>query len=97
MTQSSLNIDLQTPKRANMNDNRDPKFVKTMKSCRRLIETETVIGQLVVRFNIQKVWARDLWHLTSRLARKVLAHTMAIFINRKIGREPLQFEDLITY
>lgn len=87
-------INLQTPKRSNMQDDRDPKFIKAMKSCRRLIET--VIGQLTERFNIEKVWARDLWHLTSRVGRKILAHTMAIFINSKIGRKPLQFDGLIT-
>ena len=31
---------------------------------------ETVIGQLVDRFHIKKVWARDTWHLTSRWMRK---------------------------
>lgn len=61
---------------------------------RRLIET--VIGQLSDQFHIEKVRARDLWHLTSRVARKVLAHTVGVFLNRQLGRAPLQFEGLIT-
>jgi hypothetical protein len=40
---------------------------------------ETVFGQLVERFNIKRVWARDLWHLTSRWMRKFLSHTLAVF------------------
>lgn len=40
---------------------------------------ETVFGQLVERFRIKRVWARDLWHLTSRWMRKFLSHTLAVF------------------
>jgi hypothetical protein len=43
-----------------------------------------------------KVRARDLWHLTSRINRKILAHTMGISLNRMLGREPLQFDGLIV-
>jgi hypothetical protein len=32
---------------------------------------ETVISQLLERYNAKKVWARDRWHLTSRFLRKV--------------------------
>lgn len=48
-----------------MQDNRAPAWVKLLQRVRRLIET--AIGQLVERFQIEKVWAPDLWHLTSRL------------------------------
>lgn len=92
--QDRLGIDLQTPLRANMHDDRDPLFVTQLMKTRRLIET--VIGQLSDHFHIEKVRARDLWHLTSRVARKVLAHTVAVFLNRTLGRAPLQFEGLIT-
>jgi len=34
--------------------------------------------------------------LTSRIARKILAHTLGIFMNRQIGRSDLQFESLIA-
>ncbi len=76
-----------------MKDDRDPAFVAQLMKTRRLVET--VIGQLSDHFHIEKVWARDLWHLTSRVARKVLAHTVGIFLNRQWGRAPLQFEGLI--
>lgn len=40
---------------------------------------ETVFGQLVERFQAKRVWARDLWHLTSRWMRKFLSHTLAVY------------------
>jgi len=68
-------VNLQTPLRANMADSRGPNFSKWLVSTRRLVET--VIGQLTERFHIQKIRARHLWHFTSRIARKTLAHTVA--------------------
>ncbi len=88
-----MGIELQTPLRSNMKDDRDPDFVKRLTKVRRLVET--VIGQLSDHFHIEKVRARDLWHLASRTARKVLAHTVGVFLNRQLGRAPLQFEGLI--
>src|SRR5271155_2335288 len=81
-------IDMQTALRANMTDPRPKPWIQCLKTVRRKVET--VIGQLAERFHIEKVRARDLWHLTSRQARKILAHTMGIFINVKLGREYLQ-------
>ncbi len=87
-------VDLETPLRSNMSDTRDPDFVKHLVKTRRLIET--VIGQLTEHLHIAKVWARDIWHLTSRINRKILAHTMGIYLNRMLERAPLQFDGLIT-
>jgi Transposase DDE domain len=88
------NIDIQTPLRDNMKDDRDPKFVKTIVSTRRKVET--VIGQLTDRFGIQKMKARDPWHMTNRIARKVASHTIAFFINKLINpMTPLQLDLLI--
>lgn len=50
-------IQLETLLRKNIKDDRSRKTVKTLNSVRRLVET--VIGQLTIRFNIEKVWARD--------------------------------------
>jgi len=88
-----VGIELQTALRSNMQDSRDPSWVKLLQRMRRLIET--VIGQLVERFSIEKVWARDRWHLTSRLNRKLLAHTLCRWLNRH-SDEPLQFDQLVT-
>lgn len=85
-------VNLLTPSRCNMQDDRGKDANRWLMSTRRLVET--VIGQLSERFHNQKVRAKDLWHLTSRIARKILAHTLAIWINVKQGNKPLQFECL---
>jgi hypothetical protein len=87
-------IQLETSKRKNMQDDCPPHLRNLMSNIRRRIET--VVGQLSERLHIEKVWARDIWHLTNRIARKLLAHTVAVFINRQFGREPLQFDGLLA-
>ena len=86
-------INLQTAVRSNMEEKRSKQFITCLVSTRRLVET--VIGQLTDRFQIEKIRAGKLWHLTHRLARKVLSHTLCAYINKKIGNPPLQFELLL--
>ncbi len=87
-------VNLQTPMRKNMIDPRGKDANLWLVSTRRLVET--VIGQLTERFNIEKNWARDLWHFTNRISRKVLSHTVAVFVNKMIGNQPLQFDLLVA-
>lgn len=56
---------------------------------------ETVAAQLVERYHLKRTWARDLWHLTSRLLRKVLSHTIAVSLCLERGLPPLQFAHLL--
>jgi hypothetical protein len=57
---------------------------------------DTVFSQLTERYCIKRVWARDLWHLTSRLVvRKVLSHTVAFLLNHQMGNQPLQLSKLL--
>jgi len=56
---------------------------------------ETVFGQLVDRYMIKRVWARDMWHLGNRLLRKTLSHTMAFMLNQTQGNPPLQISKLV--
>ncbi len=93
MELSQYAINLQTPKRSNMKDFRSKSLIHLLNRFRRLIET--VIGQLCERFNFEKVRARDMWHLTSRLNRKLLAHTVCVWLNRH-SLNPLQFEQLLS-
>ena len=86
-------LDLETPLRKNMKETRPKDFVHKLMKTRRLVET--VIGQLVERFHIETVWARDIFHLTNRFTRKLLSHTVGVFLNMLLGREALQFESLV--
>lgn len=58
---------------------------------------ETVFSQLCERFSIKRIWARDMWHLASRLLRKVLAHTIGVVLNRERGNEPLRLAELLAH
>ena len=88
------NVDLQTPLRSNMQETRPKAVVRQLQTVRRLIET--VNAQLSERFQFERIRARDLWHLTSRVNRKVLAHTLCCWLNRQLNRPLLQFDDLVA-
>jgi hypothetical protein len=68
-------INLQTPLRDNMDDPRPKAYVQTLLKARRRVET--VIGQLVEFFDFAACKARDLWHLTAKLTRKLLAYNLS--------------------
>jgi hypothetical protein len=57
---------------------------------------ETVISQMAERYQAKNVWARDHWHLTSCFLRKVLSHTMAVFLCQEADLSPLRFAELLT-
>jgi hypothetical protein len=57
---------------------------------------EVVAAQLVERYHLKRVWARDAWHLTSRILRKVLSHTLCVGLCLEQGRDPLHFDGLLT-
>ena len=73
-----------------MRDLRSRVFVDQLMSSRHLVET--VIGPLSERFHIEKVRARDNWHLANRFIRKVLAHTMRWFLGKLQDNPTLLFE-----
>lgn len=56
---------------------------------------DTVFGQLASQFQIKKVWARNRWHLGSRLLRKILSHTVALFFNQSQDRPLLNVAGLV--
>lgn len=89
-----MGVHIETPLRDNMQDARSPKHVRLLNKTRRIIET--VIGQLTERLHIEKIRARDLWHLTNRIGRKLLSHAMAHVVARTQGILNLRFDNLIT-
>ena len=56
---------------------------------------ETVASQFAGRFHLKRTWARDAWHLTSRVLRKTLGHTIAVFLCLERGLSPLAFDTLV--
>jgi hypothetical protein len=58
---------------------------------------ETVGSQLCEHFALARIRVRDLWHLQHRIIRKVLSHTVAVFLNLQSGRPPLDLDDLVLH
>jgi hypothetical protein len=87
-------ITLVTPRRARMKPPPQPwVLVRACARWRKLVET--VGSQLTERFAIARVRGRDLWHFQHRLIRKILAHTVMVFLNLQLGRPPLDFDGLV--
>ncbi len=55
----------------------------------------TVGSHLTDRFAVARIRVHDLWHLHHRLIRKVLAHTVGVFLNLQLGRPPLDLDELL--
>lgn len=72
----------------------DPERSRRLRRVRWVIET--AFGQLAERFRIKRTWARDLWHLTHRVIRKVLGHTVAVWVNLTRGQPALDFDGLVA-
>lgn len=75
---------------------RDPNPERSAFLSRLRYRIDTVFSQLVGRYSVKRVWARDTWHLASRLLRKVLSHTVAFLLNHHSGNQPLQLSKLLV-
>ena len=82
-----------TPPRRNMTATHPPKVLRVYKRLRKRIET--VGSHLTERFALARIRVRDLWHFQHRLIRKVLAHTVAVFLNLQLGRAALDLDGLL--
>jgi len=87
-------VELVTPLRKNMKSQLPIQLRRICQRWRKRIET--VGSHLTERFNIETTHAHDLWHYQNRLIRKVLAHTVCVFINLLLGRPPLDLDDLVS-
>jgi len=87
-------LELSVPTKYGQPTTLDERQLRFRKRIRRLIET--VGSQLVHNLKIKKIWARDIWHLTNRMYRKVLAHTFSVMFCLREGLRPLSFSKLVT-
>ena len=71
-----------------------PAVLKTCARWRKRVET--VGSHLTERFAVARIRVRDLWHLQHRLIRKILAHTVGVFLNLQCGRKPLDLDGLLS-
>jgi hypothetical protein len=89
----ALGVEVLAPYRSAKRDPR-PRWSATLSRVRYRIDT--VFGQLVDRCAVKRVWARDLWHLCSRLLRKVLMHTLVVLLNGEFGHPPLHLAQVVA-
>ncbi len=59
---------------------------------------ERVISQMSECYQGNRGWARDRWHWASRWLRKVLSHTMGVYLcqQQSVFASPLRFAGLLT-
>jgi hypothetical protein len=57
---------------------------------------DAAFGQPVDRYQVNRVWAKDRWHLHSRLPPKVLSHTLALLLSQIQGNPPMQLAKLVS-
>lgn len=91
---SKRHVEMVVPARRNMAVKPPLPLLKVCSRWRKRVET--VISHLTERYHIAQTRARDLWHYQHRLIRKVLSHTVCVFINLQLGRPPLHLDDLVT-
>jgi len=79
-----------TPPRQNMALRLPKPLYQASARIRKVVET--VGSQLTGWFRVTPIRVRDLWHLQHRLVRKILAHTIGVFLNLQCGRRPLDLD-----
>jgi hypothetical protein len=82
-----------TPPRTRMQTPHPPAVLKVCARWRKIVET--VGSHLTERLAVARIRVHDLWHFQHRLIRKVLAHTVGVFLNLQLGRQPLDLDGLV--
>jgi Transposase DDE domain len=83
-----------TPPRKGLSTPHPPTLLRLCAWLRKGVET--VGAHLTERFAVARIRVHDLWHFHHRLIRKVLAHTVGVFVNLQLGRPPLDLDGLVT-
>jgi hypothetical protein len=87
-------VKIVTPAKSNMTEQHPRSLRKFCSRIRKIVET--VGSHLTERFAVGKIRVHDLWHFQHRLIRKVLSHTVIVFLNLQLGRDSLDLDGLVT-
>ncbi len=90
---AAAGVRLRTPYRTKQHD---PDPTQSRRRSRPRWRGETVPRQLAGRYHLQRVWARERWHLGHWIIRKVLSQTVAVWLNVHEGLEPLRFSECLA-
>ena len=83
-----------TPARKNMQVDLPKPLHRYCSRLRKFVET--VGSHLTERFKVDHIRVHDLWHFQHRLIRKILAHTVCVFLNLLFHRPPLDLDGLVS-
>jgi hypothetical protein len=86
-------VTLIATERINMKASYPAAVVKACKRWRKVVET--VGSHLTELFGIARTRGKDLWHYQVRIIRKILAHTVGVFLNLQMGRPSLDLDGLL--
>lgn len=87
-------VKMVTPVRSNVKEEH-PTALR--KFCSRIREIVVTVGShLTECFAVDSIRAHDIWHFHHRIIRKVLAHTVMVFLNLQLGRDPLDLDGLVS-
>lgn len=81
-----------TPRRKNQKQQLPAALTRAINEARQIVET--VNSQLVGQCNLQRNRAKSVWGLATRVAAKLAAHTLGLFLNYRAGRPLLALMDL---
>ena len=87
-------VKIVTPARKNMVDNAPLGLRKFCSRVRKIVET--VGSHLTERFAVDSIRVHDIWHFQARIIRKVLSHTVMVYLNLQLKREPLDLDGLVS-
>jgi hypothetical protein len=87
-------VKMVTPVRSNMKEEQPTALRKFCSRVRKIVETDG--SHLTERFAVDATRVHDLWHFQHRLIRKVLSHTVMVFPNLQLGRDPLDLDGLVS-
>ena len=83
-----------TPPRKGMTTRHSRRLLRACARIRKGIET--VGAHLTEHFAVTRMRVHDLWQFQHRLIRKVLAHTVGVFLNLQLGHPPLDLDGLVV-
>lgn len=89
---TEMGVNLWTPRKVNQKQVEPENTVKAKNRIRLMIET--VNAQLQEQFSLSKHYAKSQWGAFTRIAAKITAHTLGIYINQMLGRPSLALADL---
>ena len=87
-------VKIVAPARKNMQEEHPKALRRFCSRIRKIVET--VGSHLTERFAVDAIRVHDLWHFQHRLIRKILSHTVMVYLNLHLKRDPLELDGLVS-